>query len=45
MLMARIKSGITISVGVRVKFPKKIIHAKKIMFGILIHEVLKGLDN
>ena len=43
--MARIKSGITISVGVRVKFPKKIIRAKKIMFGILIHEVLKGLDN
>ena len=43
--MAQIKRRITRNVDVSVKIAKKIIRAKKITFGILIHEVLKILDN
>ena len=35
------KNGITINVGVSVKIQKNIMCAKKIIFGILLHAVVK----
>ena len=36
----RIKSGVTINVGVSTKIQKNIIFVKKIIFGILLHAVV-----
>ena len=36
-----IKSGTTINVGVRAKIQKNIVCVKKIIFGILLHAVVK----
>ena len=35
--VTRIKSGITINIGVNVKFQQKIMRVKYIIFGILLH--------
>ena len=42
--ITRIKNGITINVGVSVKIQKNIICAKKIIFGILQHVVVKMVN-
>ena len=39
--ITRIKSGITVSVGVSVKILKNKVHVKKIIFGILLNVVVK----
>ena len=39
--ITRIKSRITVSVGVSVKILKNKVHVKKIIFGILLHVVVK----
>ena len=39
--VTRIKSGITINVGATVKIGKNIMCAKNIIFGILLHVVVK----
>ena len=41
--VARIKSGIMINVGVTANIQKNIIHVKRIIFGILLHVVVKIL--
>ena len=42
--VTRIKSGTTVNVGVREKTQKNIMHAKKIIFGILLHVVVKMVN-
>ena len=39
--VTRIKSGITINVGVSVKIRKKIMFVKKVISGMLLHVVLE----
>ena len=39
--LIQIKSGITIDVGASVKIQKTIMYAKKIIFGILLHVLVK----
>ena len=40
----RIKTGITVSVGVNIKIQKNIVCTKKIIFGILQHVVAKMVN-
>ena len=40
----QIKSGITINVDARVKIQKHVVCTKKIIFGILLHEVAKMVN-
>ena len=42
--VTRIKSGITITVGVSVKILKDTIHARKIIFETLLHVVVKMVN-
>ena len=42
--LTRIKSGITINVSVSAKIKKNIMCAEKIIFGILLHKVLKMVN-
>ena len=42
--VTQIKSGIAITVGVSVKTQKNIMHPKKIMFGTLLHVVVKMIN-
>ena len=42
--VTRIKSGIIINVFVSAKIQKNIMHAKRIIFGILLHVVVKMLN-
>ena len=42
--VTRIKSEITVSVGESVKILKSIIHAKKSIFGILLHVIAKMVN-
>ena len=42
--VAGIKNGITINVGVSIKIQKNIVCAKKYIFGILLHVLVKIIN-
>ena len=42
--LTQVKSGITVSVDVSVKILEKLIYARKVKFGILLHVVAKMLN-
>ena len=43
--VTRIKSGIVINAGVSKKIQKNMMHAKKIVFGILAHVFVRMVNN